>query len=127
MAESNKYTEDETPVGELLLKLMIQNSVINTRAKDTHLRENLTNWDTYMSTVNSDIDNFNQYSKVNVDGLKASGERTDDLIINLFKDYHVASDGKFVRYTKTKQDKYNDGYSISRDELMTSPLKKSRY
>ena len=74
--------------------------------------------------MNSDIDNFNQYSKVNVDGLKASGERTDDLIINLFKDYHVASDGKFVRYTKTKQDKYNDGYSISRDEKMTSALKK---
>ena len=55
-----------------------------------------------MSTVNSDIDNFNQYVKVNVDGLKESGERTDDLIINLFKAYQVGSDREFVRYIKTK-------------------------
>ena len=46
-----------------------------------------------MPTVNSDIENFNQYVKVNVDGLKARGDQTDDLMINLFKAYQVASDG----------------------------------
>ena len=46
-----------------------------------------------MSTVNSDIENFNQYVKVNVDGLKSRGERTDYLMINLFKAYQLASDG----------------------------------
>ena len=55
-----------------------------------------------MSTMNSDIDNFNQYVKVNVDEIKASGERTDDLMINLFKPYHVALVGKNMRYVKTK-------------------------
>ena len=72
-------------VGELILKLMMQKSVKDTRATSTYLRENLTNLDTYMSTVNSDIENFNHYVKMNVDGLKARGEQTDDLMINLFK------------------------------------------
>ena len=48
-----------------------------------------------MSTVSSDIENFNQYVKVNVDGLKSGDERTYDLMINLFKAYQVAPDGKF--------------------------------
>ena len=83
----------ETPVVELLFKLIMQKAVIDTRAKATYLRYNLTNLDTYMSTVNSDIYNFNQYVKVNVDGLKARGYCTDDFIIYLFKSYQVASDG----------------------------------
>ena len=109
VAESNKCMDDETPVDELIFKLMMQKAVIDTRATSTHLRENLNSLDTYMSTVNSDIENFNQYVQVNVDGLKARGESTHNLIINLFKAYQVVSDGKFVRYIKTKRDQYNDG------------------
>ena len=101
--------DDESSVGELLFKLMIQKSIIYTRATSTYLRENLANLDTYMSTVNSDIENFNQYVKVNVDGLKARGERIDDIIINLFKAYQAASYGQFVRYKKKKRDQYDDG------------------
>ena len=48
-----------------------------------------------MSTVILDIEKFNQYVKVNVDGLKARGDFTYDLVINLFKAYQVAPDGKF--------------------------------
>ena len=96
--------DGETLVGELLFKLTTKKSIIDTHATATHLQENLTNFGTYMSTVNYNIKNFNQYIKVNVDGLKARGECKDDLIINLFKAYQVASDGEFVRYIKTKMD-----------------------
>ena len=58
-------------MGELLFKLMIQKEVVNTRAMATYLREKLTNIYTYMSTVNFNIENFNQYVKVNVYGLKS--------------------------------------------------------
>ena len=102
VAESGKYTDNEMSVGELLLKLMLQKAVINTRSTATYIRENLTNLDTYMSTVNSDIDNFNQYVKMNMDRLKSRGERTDDLMINLFKAYQAASDDKLLSYIKTK-------------------------
>ena len=46
---------NETPVGELMFKLMIKKAVIETCVTDTHLRENLTKLDTYVFTVNSDI------------------------------------------------------------------------
>ena len=84
-------------MGELLFKFILQKLVINTRAAATYLGYNITNLDTYMSTVNLDIKNSNQYVKVNVDGLKARGDRTDDLMINLFEAYQVASDGEFLR------------------------------
>ena len=47
-----------------------------------------------------------------------------DIMINLFKEYQVASDGEFVRYINIKRDQYNDGYNISPDKLMTSALNK---
>ena len=90
-------------MGELIFKLMMQKAVINTRALATYLRENIINMDTYMSTVNLDIKNFNQYVKVNVDGLIARGERTDDLMINLFKAYQEFFNRDFVRYIKPKE------------------------
>ena len=45
-------------------------------------------------------------------------------MINLFKEYQVASDGEFVRYINIKQNQYKDGYNISTDKLMTSALNK---
>ena len=82
VVESSKYMDDETPVGELLFKLMMNKAIIDTRVRSTHIKENLTNLDTYMSTANSNIENFKQYVKVNVDGLKARGDRTDDLMFS---------------------------------------------
>ena len=74
--------------------------------------------------MNSDIENLNQYVKVNVDGLKARGESTDYLMINLFKAYQVALDGEFVSYIKINWDQYDDGYNMSTDKLMTYSLNK---
>ena len=62
-----------------------------------------------MSTLNLDIEKFNQYVKVNVDGLKSRSETMDHLMINLFKEYQVESDRNFVRYINIKRDQYNDG------------------
>ena len=59
MAYSINYMDDDTPVVELLFKLMMQKNIIDTQATSTHLRENITNLYTYMSTVNSKIENFN--------------------------------------------------------------------
>lgn len=89
-----------------------------------HLRKNLTNLDTYMATVNSNIKLFNGYVKENVEGLKARGESTDDLMTNLFKGYLVASDVEFVWYIKAKKDAYEDGEDVSKDKLMTPALNK---
>ena len=62
------------------------------RATDCHLREDLANLETYITTVNSNTKTFNQHVKVNVGGLKERGESTYDLMTNLFNSYHVAPD-----------------------------------
>lgn len=128
LAEQSKYHvgagNDRRPSGALLFKLLMQKAVIDTRATASFLRENLSSLDTYMSTIKSDIEEFNKYVKMNWEGLKARGERCDDLMINLFKGYQNASDREFVRYIKQKRDAYDDGDDITVETLMTLALNK---
>ena len=43
--------------------------------------------DTYSTTVNSYIDKFNEYTKINYEALTTRGERCNDRMTNLFKGY----------------------------------------
>jgi hypothetical protein len=77
-----------------------------------------------MAKIQSNIEEFNKYVKVNWEGLKARGERCDDLMINLFKGYQAASDREFVRYINQKKDAYDDGSDLTPEQLMTFALNK---
>jgi hypothetical protein len=128
LTEQDKYhigaANDRTPSGPLLFKLLMQKAIIDTRATSSLLRENLSSLDTYMATIKSNIEEFNEYVKQNYEGLLARGERCDDIMINLFKGYMAASDSEFVRYIKTKKDAYDDGGDLTSDALMTLALNK---
>jgi len=128
LAEQDKYyitvANVDYPCGPLLFKLLMQKAVIDTRATASLLRENLSSLDTYMSSIQSNIEDFNKYVKMNYEGLKARGERCDDIMINLFKGYMCASDGEFVRYMKQKKDSYDDGTDMTPEQLMTFALNK---
>ena len=114
VVDSTKYIDDETPLVELLFKLTIRKSIIDTLATDIRLRENFTNLYTYMTTVDFEIENLNQYVKFNVNVLKARGYRTDDLMNNLFKAYQVASDGEFFICIHKKRDQYDEGNNTTK-------------
>ena len=73
MSEYSKYMDGETPVGEQLFKLAMKKFIVETRAASSHLQENLTNLDTYMSTANPKNEKSNHYVKVNVNRLNARG------------------------------------------------------
>jgi hypothetical protein len=102
----------------------MQKAIIDTRATASLLRENLSSLDTYMSTVKSNIKQFNKYVKFNWEGLKARGESCDDLMINLFKGYQSTSDREFVHFIKQKRDAYDDGGDIQPEALMTLAFNK---
>jgi hypothetical protein len=85
VSEAESYTMGGTHSGIMLFKLLMRNANTDTRAMASQLRENLTNLDSYMSTVDLNIELFNQHVKVNREGLTARGESSDDLITNLFK------------------------------------------
>ena len=55
-------------------------------------RDNLSSLDAYMSSVNSNVKKFNEYVRLNYEGLKSHGERCDNIMENLFQFYCAASD-----------------------------------
>ena len=80
--------------------------------------------DWYLPTIGQDITNFNTYVKLLVDRLKSRGEVTQDLLVNLFKEYLACSDNEFVEYIKRKQDKYEEGEDLEPDLLMKNAADK---
>jgi formiminotetrahydrofolate cyclodeaminase len=77
----------------------MQKAITDTHATASLLHENLS---TNMSTVKSNIEQFNKYIKLNWECLNACGESCDDLMINLFKGYQSTSDREFICYIKQK-------------------------
>ena len=65
------------------------------------------------------------FSVVNV--LLASlrrGDEASNLIMELFKGYKVVSDHEFVKYIKTREDRYLEGEALTDDLLMQLALNK---
>jgi hypothetical protein len=120
--DAKSYTMEGTHSGIMLFKLLVRKSNTDTRATASQLWEKFTNLDFYMSTVNSNIELFNQYVKVNQDGLTARGESIDDLTINLFKVYLCVTDRDVVRHTRNKKDSYDDGEDFTVEKLLTMSL-----
>ena len=92
MEEADSCTSNGLAIGTLHFKLLMSKAVVDTRATASHLRENITSLDACVVTVHSNVELFNLHVKENRQGLKARGESTDDLMINLFKGHMAASD-----------------------------------
>ena len=59
LAERESYHINNVPSGPLLFKLLMQKAIIDTWATASLMRENLLNLDSYITTVKSDIEEFN--------------------------------------------------------------------
>ena len=116
--DADLYTINGTRCGPLLYRYLMSKSAIDTRATLSHIRENLSNLDTYMTTISSNITSFNEYVKEQRLNLAAREGVTHDLMTNLWKAFSVASDHEFVQYIKRKKDLYDEGAEITPDSLM---------
>mmetsp|Transcript_13527 Transcript_13527/g.16566 ORF Transcript_13527/g.16566 Transcript_13527/m.16566 type:complete len:395 (+) Transcript_13527:295-1479(+) len=124
LTKSDTYHIYGTPSGALLFKLLMQKAIVDTRATATMFRDDLSSLDAYASSVNSDIASINQCVKLNYKGIKARGERCDDIMSNLFKGYLCITDKDFVSYIKLKKNEYDDGADLSPERLMQLALNK---
>ena len=122
--EAKDYKINGTPCGPLLFKVLMQMSTVDTRVTVAHVRANLASLDSYIGTVNSNIDKFNQYVKEQLDVLEGRGETTHDLLVNLFKAYQCASDQHFCKWAERKKDEYDEGGNITSSLLMEEANKK---
>jgi hypothetical protein len=114
----NQYHINGKPSGNLLLKVIIRESHLDTNATISTIRTNLSNLDTYMLKIGGDITKFNTYVKELIESLHARGEVTTDLLINLFKGYLAVEDKNFNSYILKKKENYEEGGSQSEDSLM---------
>jgi len=105
--------------GCLLLKVIIRESHLDSNATTTSIRESLASLYVYILTVNCDIVKFNQHVKLLTDSLAARGEKTTELLTNLFKAYGQVTDKTFVGYMSRKKEMHEEGAGMSADEIMT--------
>ena len=120
----NQYTINGMGSGNLLLKIIVRESHLDTNATSASIRTKLTDLDRYIPTIGHDITKFNTYVKLLIDGLHSRGETSHDLLVNLFKGYMACSDKEFVAYIKRKQDAFEEGTPIQVDNLMKNAADK---
>ena len=95
-----QYTIHGLGSGNLLLKIILRESHLDTNATSASICTKLTDLDRYLPTIGHDIIKFNTYVKLLIDGLRSRGETSHDLLVNLFKGYMTCSDHEFVAYIK---------------------------
>ena len=104
----NDYVVNDEYSGLLLLKVIIRESHLDTNATTSATRMKLNELHEYIRTIDSDITKFNTYVQLLVDTLASRGEKTEDLVVNLFKAYKCASDKNFVKYIIRKEDENDE-------------------
>jgi hypothetical protein len=104
-----EYTIDGEPSGPLILKIIIRESHIDTKATVRHLQDKLTDLKTHLVTLKYNITEFNRYVCDLMDQLASRGERTTDLFTNLFEAYRSTTDKRFNTYIEMKFNAYDAG------------------
>ena len=97
------------PSGGLLLKVILRESHIDSRASSSSIRKKMANLPAYMRTCGSNILEFNQYVKALQEGLAARGENSTDLLVNIIEAYKSVQDKDFHEYISGKESRHDDG------------------
>ena len=108
---------------------MMSKITTSNEATVLQLRDSLTHPDAYMSTINWNIELFNQHVQELREGLLSHGATIHDseLILQLFRAFSVVSDDNFTRYIEAVRNNYEDQLRIvTPDELMQLALNKYR-
>ena len=90
--EKRKFISGGQPNGPMIFRLLIQKAIIDTRQTAGKFWYNLFPLDTYMNYVNTTIEEFNRYIKLNREGIKTQVEQFEKIMSNLFKGYKVVKD-----------------------------------
>ena len=86
--------------GILLLKIIIRESYIDSRAKVSAIRNQMASLPTYIEEVGYDIIKFNDRVNTLVAELRAHGHTSTDLLVNLLRSYVEVKDDDFRKYIK---------------------------
>ena len=92
MVQEEQYNIKGKLSGNILLKIIIQESHLDSNATTTSIRNHLRSLDQFITTIGCDITRFNAHVQMLLEGLALCWETTHDLLSNLFKGYAATSD-----------------------------------
>ncbi len=96
-----------------------------TRSTVATICKSLSTLDSYMLSIQCDVEKFNQYMLLQKDALLAGGEHSSNLLTNLFMAYEAVEDQAFHYYIMRLQDSYNNGcLNFEVNSLMETALNK---
>jgi hypothetical protein len=104
--------------GNLLLKIIIRESQLDTNATTSSIRTKLASLDLYIVTIGCNITKFNGHVKLLTDQLSARGQTTNDLLVFLFKGHGAVPDMEFKNYIQRKKENHKEGDSMTPEKLM---------
>lgn len=116
--KSEQYIINGITAGVPFLKVIIEDSGVETHATVSNIRNQLANLDEYMLSIDSDVKKFNIHVSTLIKGLRNHGQMSTDLLIHLFKGYKAAKDDEFKRFIKNKEELYEEGADIDAESLM---------
>jgi hypothetical protein len=113
------FTIQGTPIGAALLKTMISQTYLDTRATTAHIRDTLVEAPQQMLTLSGNVASFNDWIRTQIGKLTARGETCQDILTYLWKAYQVAPDAQFRQYIRDRKNEHEDGRAdITHDALM---------
>jgi hypothetical protein len=122
LSQSSQYRigADEVTDGPSFLRLIIQRCTTDSRATVALIRNSLGNLPAFMSSVEGNVEKFNQHVRVLRDNLLQRGHDSDDLLVNLFKSYKVVANQDFRDYIKMQNSFYIEGDKKTNANSMAS-------
>ena len=97
MVWEKQYKINRKGSGNLLLKIIIPESHLDSNATTMVIHQQLSSLNTYINTIGCDITKFNVYVHNLLKGLALRGETTNNLLSNLFKGYQAVSNHTIVK------------------------------
>jgi hypothetical protein len=116
------YHVNGEPSGNLLLRVIIQKSSLDSNASVSIIRNKLARLDEYMPQIKSNILEFTEYVQGLLQDLGACGEITTDLLFHLFAAYKVASDASFREMARDEELLFERGVPMTPEGLMAVML-----
>jgi hypothetical protein len=126
--ETKKYTINGVLDGICYFKVIVGLAHIDTLATVATIRISLTSLDSKIAEFQDNIVALYTFVKTQTDGLEAGGEKSNNLLTNLFKGYKKCSGKEFVNWVQSKQDSYYEKQimlnpkkpmSLAKDKYMT--------
>jgi hypothetical protein len=114
------------PCGPLLLKIIIAKAHVDSRAMVMCIQDSICDLDGKMVDLGSNIQFSNLHVKTQVKALSARGEKSNDLLNNLFKGCKAADDSEFQDFIRRKLNEHEEGGNIDVNNLMADAEAKFR-